>query len=96
MSDLITAKEAAEYLTTKFGWLVKPSEISVLARSSRYSIKVDYSRYQHRYNREDIESVVLEGPDSVSQCRRPFWPRGGEHKPSSAGYYYNNAKASQK
>lgn len=90
MPDMISAKEAADYLTTKFGWLIKPQDISVLARSPRYSIRVDKSRHRHLYSRQDIENVVLESPNSASQCRRPFWPRGGDIKPGTL--YYNNAR----
>jgi hypothetical protein len=92
VENMISAKEAADYLTAKFGWPVKPSEISILARSSHYNIKVDCTKHRHLYSRQDIEAVVLDGPNSVSQCRKPFWPRGGELKPSSVTYYYNNAR----
>lgn len=92
MSEWMTAKEAADYLTLKFGWTVKPHDIGVLARSSCYSICVDCRQHRHLYNREDIEAVVLKNENSVSQCRKPFWPRGAELKPSSSTYYYNNAK----
>jgi hypothetical protein len=92
MSEMITAKESADYLTAKFGWTVRPQDIGVLARSSSHSIRVDCTRHRHLYAREDIENVVLENENSVSQCRRPFWPRGAERKPSSKLYYYNNAR----
>jgi hypothetical protein len=90
MPEWISAKEAADYLTLKFGWPVKPHDIGVLARSTRYRIRVDCTRHRHLYSRHDIEAVVLEGPNAVSQCRKPFWPRGGDIKPGSL--YFNNAR----
>jgi len=90
VENMIPAKEAADYLTAKFGWTVKPHDIGVLARSTRYHIRIDQTKHRHLYCRQDIENVVLESPNSVSQCRRPFWPRGGDIKPGTL--YYNNAR----
>ena len=91
MENMMTAEEAAEYLTTKFGWPVSVSDISVMAHSSHYAVRVVKARPKRLYPREDIENVVLESPHSISQCRKPFWPRGGELQPS-ATYYYNTAR----
>ena len=89
MENMSSTKTAAEYLTIKFGWPVRPHEIGILARSGKHPIRVDRSRPKHLYAKEDIEKVILSSPDYARECRRPFW-FGTSAAPREVYYFENN------